>query len=178
MTQQLQSIEELRDELSTSTIRFLLGVRAHLRDYPQLNRLTEGVESSDRAIAHGAAMMLSDFAGTPPPLGWFEISTLLDSYYFYTGCMMGTLYYVVDSVLNHYKRNELPFNDGGLSVQTDGLIPHIERQALKYEQKWEQAKRDKKIQMNIEMSRGTGTPGSEYELLSTWSNLHGTTGAV
>ena len=164
MTAELDGTEGLSDTLAT----FIEGVRAFLRDYPQLNRLTDGVETSTGMIAHAAAQMLADFAGTPPNLGWFELTTLINERYMYSHCLIGTAYFVLLSVLNHYKRNELPFNDGGLAVQTDGLIPHVERQMAMYKRDWDQAKRDIKISMNIDYCRGVDSPGSEYQRLSTW----------
>lgn len=154
--------------ISTTFINFVAGVRSFLRDYTVLNRLTDGVESSDRAIAHAALMMLYNFAETSPPLGFFTLETLIETHYMYTSCLKGTAYYVLDSVLCLMLRNEVPFNDGGLTLDTPSLIAGVERQAMKLRQEWEEIKTTKKIQLNIEGMQGVSSPGSEYALLHAW----------
>jgi hypothetical protein len=86
----------------------------------------------------------------------------------YHACLTGAAYYTLMSVLNLMKRNEVPFNDGGLNVDIPALIPHIERQALLYREQWEQQKLDKKIAMNIEGVYGIDSPASEYSIIQGW----------
>src|SRR5690606_16366494 len=47
-------------------VHFVHGVRAYIRDFPELNRLVSGEESTDRQIAWSVLDALSDFNGTPP----------------------------------------------------------------------------------------------------------------
>src|SRR6185369_5980936 len=44
---------------------FVQLVRLYLRDFPELNRIVSGEESSDRQIAWAILDALSDFNGTP-----------------------------------------------------------------------------------------------------------------
>ena len=55
---------------------FIQTVRYFLRDYPELNRIVKGEEHSNRMIAFAIMDFLSDFAGTPPFIGYFTIDDL------------------------------------------------------------------------------------------------------
>ena len=59
----------------------LLGViglvRAKLRDYPELNRLIEGRETSDREIAFAIMETIDDFNTTPPLIQNFNLESFL-----------------------------------------------------------------------------------------------------
>ena len=46
--------------------RFVNQVRMYLRDFPELNRLVDGYESSDRMLAWAVIDALDDFNNTPP----------------------------------------------------------------------------------------------------------------
>ena len=62
----------------TDTFRaFVQTVRGYLRDFPELNRLVAGEESTDRQIAWSVLDALTDFNGTPPFLGPFALEDLL-----------------------------------------------------------------------------------------------------
>lgn len=152
---------------------FVNGLRDFLRDYAPLNRIVENVETSDRMLAHSTLMMLSDFSGSPPPLGWFDLDRLVDTHYMYHTCIAGAAYYTMMSVLNLMKRNELPFNDGGLTVDTPALMAQIERQAILFRDQWERQKRAKKISLNIEGVYGVDSTSSEYATINDWVGRSG-----
>lgn len=167
MTQQLASLSAV-DGITPTFHRFVAGVRAYLRDYPELNRLLDDQESSDRAIVHGVMQMLSDFASSPPLLGWYSLETLVDDNYMYQPCLAGTCHFVLMSVLAHYRRNEIPFSDGGLSVNTPALIVEMRDQAMLMKGEWEAQKTKIKVSWNIEGMYGVSGQGTEYQAINTW----------
>jgi hypothetical protein len=63
------------------------------------------------------------------------------------------------------KRNEIPFSDGGISVNFQPLIQMLEAEALRYKQEWENFKMQKKIELNIAGALGTNSPGTEYSII-------------
>jgi len=63
--------------VSQTTKDFVQMVRLFIRDYPELNRLVAGEESSDRQILWAVLDALADFNGTPPFIGNSSIEDLL-----------------------------------------------------------------------------------------------------
>lgn len=167
MAAELESLSDIKD-VSETFKNFVDGLRAYLRDYEVLNRLTDGKETSNRMLVHSVLMMVSNFSSTPPPLGWFSLESLVDTHYMYESCIAGASYYTIMSVLNLYKRNELPFDDGGLRVDTPAMIAWMEKQAFVFKEEWETAKIAKKIQLNIEGCHGIESASSEYATLQGW----------
>jgi hypothetical protein len=101
---------------------YLDQVRARLRDYAELNRLVEVVESPDKVVAKFLVQAIDWFNGTPPALSvyysWadFPNRTLLIDI---------TLMYILESVALLDIRNLLPINDG-----SGVASPHQKGQAL------------------------------------------------
>lgn len=164
---EIKTIEDL--ELSEKEKNFLLSIRSFLRDHEQLNRITEGLEHSDRIVAQSVTALLSDFASTPPPLGFFSLTSLLDDYYLYDPMLKFCASWLIDSVVNLMMRNEIPFSDGGISIQFSNTIPHLKQQSNKYRQEWELTKKNRKISMNVSGVYGVDSPTSEYYLLQSWA---------
>lgn len=92
-------------------------VRHFLRDYEEINRLNEGEESVDRDIAAAIMFTIDDINMTPPPVTK-NLQQMVDSGW--AGLIVaGAVIWLYKSLLAHYDRNNLKFNDGGL--MTTGL---------------------------------------------------------
>jgi len=102
------------------------SVRAYMRDFPELNRLITGQESSDRQIQWAIMDTLDEWNATPPFLGKATlrnmppISMLRD----------GIAAYLIESVAILQTRNEVSFSDGGLTVQIAPARANLQISAL------------------------------------------------
>jgi hypothetical protein len=132
-------------------------VRMYTRDYPELNRLIEGEESSDRMIVWALIDVLDDFNSTPPPLN-FNLNQIPKSIIRY-----GVVSVLLESVMLLAIRNQLPYSDGGINVNIDkvGQLMQV-RQMMNAS--YEQKKREYKISANI--AAGYGEIASEYWIIS------------
>jgi hypothetical protein len=166
MTAQLQGLSGIPG-VSEVFNAFIQTVRLFMRDYPQLNRLTRGEESSDRMIAWAILDFLSDFSTTPPPLGRFTLDDLFEKGYQHLA-LRGTVTALLQSVGLLTTRNSLAFTDGGISVNLD-KTPQIMGWTRDFMSKYEQLKVQVKVAMNIEQLLGT-TQGvfSEFYFVNGW----------
>jgi hypothetical protein len=161
MTAQLQGLSGIPG-VSPKFNSFIQTVRLFMRDHTQLNRLIKGEESSDRMIAWAILDFLSDFAGTPPPLGYYTLDQLLEMYY-QSFALRGTVVALLQSVGLLQTRNHLPFSDGGISLEVSNKAPMWMQWIRDFQNKYEQEKVARKISMNI--SQMFGNPSgicSEY----------------
>lgn len=127
---------------------FIQTVRLFMRDHPQLNRLVKGEEHSDRMIAWAILDFLSDFAGTPPPLGYFELEQLFQMHY-QSFALRGTVCALLESVGILQTRNHLNFSDGGISVGVSDKAPMLMQWINTFRNKYEQEKMQRKVSLNI-----------------------------
>lgn len=136
-----------------------------MRDWPELNRLIEGVESSNRFIGYCVWLAIDEW-NTTPPLSSHSLSDFPSRVIL----LNLTLIHLLTSVGILKSRNRFRYNDGGFSVET-------ETQADEY-QRWVQLLRatsqasDQKIQslkraLNIEGGWGAGI-GSTYGFINGW----------
>lgn len=151
---------------------FIQTVRMFTRDHPQLNRLVKGEESSNRMIALAIHDFLSDFAGTPPNLGFFSLEDLFTRYY-QSFALRGTVVSLLESVGILQTRNHLNFSDGGISVGVSDKSPMLMQWIAQFRNKYEQEKIQRKIAMNIENAMGTSMVPSEYAFLNGWLGTYG-----
>lgn len=139
-------------------------VRAKMRDYPALNRLTDGVESSDRDIVRAMLLMLSDYNTTPPLLGdatlaGFPSADLL---------VRGTIIQLLEELVLLQSRNLLPYADGQTQIATEnpqlylGLINQLKSEYENKKFKFKQAKN-----LNDALGVQVGV-SSEYLLINGW----------
>ena len=143
------------------------SVRFFMRDFPELNLLVRGVETSDRMIAWATVDFLSDFNVTPP----FSTLSLDDIILGYNGASFaryGTVITVLQSLMIFYARNHLPFSDGGLSVNIMDKAPIIQSMLQLFQSVYEQQKRQIKTAINIQGILDSGPSGvhSDYYALS------------
>lgn len=144
---------------------FVPEVRAYLRDFPELNRLIQGEESSNRMI-HYCVRLAVDEYNTTPPLTTYGITNFPSRFVL----LHLTIIHLLHSVGILHSRNRFSYSDGGFSVET-------EQQEALY-QRWIQLMRSQvqplmekqKIALNIERGWGAGV-GSEYGWIHGWYGL-------
>lgn len=164
MTQQLpglSGIPGLSDEFNA----FIHMMRLWMRDYPQLNRLIKGEESSNRLIAWAAIDFLSDFNQSPPPLGSYTLEQLLNLGYT-SLARYGTAINLLQSVGLLQTRNQLNFSDGGINVAVSDKTPTLMSWINMFQQKYEQDKLKIKVSLNIRQILGEVGLHSEYYFIN------------
>jgi hypothetical protein len=145
--------------------RFKSEVRGYIRDFPELNRLITGEESSDRMIQYCVFLALDEY-NTTPPLSSNTVSDFPSRVIL----LQLTLIHLLTSVGILKSRNRFVYNDGGFSVQT-------EQQDSSYVQ-WISLLRSQvdpkvtrlKIALNISGGYGASLP-SEYAWINAWYGL-------
>ena len=167
MTAELQGLSGIPGTSETFNA-FIQTVRLFTRDHPQLNRLVKGEESSDRMIAWAILDFLSDFAGTPPPLGYFALDDLFELHY-QSFALRGTVVALMQSVGILQTRNQLQFSDGGISVGVSDKTPMLMQWIRDFQNKYEQEKVQRKVSLNIAslLVGNSGVP-SEYFFINGW----------
>lgn len=151
---------------------FIQTVRLFMRDHPQLNRLVKGEEHSDRMIAWAILDCLSDFAGTPPPLGYYSLDQLLEMHY-QSFVLRGTAIALLQSVGILQTRNHLNFSDGGISVGVSDKTPALMQWIRDFQTKYENEKTQRKVSLNI--AQLLGEPSgihSEYFFVNGWYGVY------
>mgnify|MGYP001579391306 CR=1 FL=1 len=144
------------------TRQFVSEVRAYIRDFPELNRLIAGHETSDRLMEYMVWLALDEW-NTTPPLSSQTVETFPSR----AILLSLTLCHLLTSVGILKSRNRMPYSDGGFSVDT-------ETQDDSYP-KWIQLLRSQvnprilqlKIALNIAGGWGTSVR-SEYALIHGW----------
>lgn len=105
----------VNSQLIKTVQAYIALVRAKMRDYPELNRLTDGVESSDRNIATALLLALDDFNNTPPLI---NASTLAE-FPSVDLLVRGAIIQLIESLGLLQTRNRLPYADGQIQIQTE-----------------------------------------------------------
>lgn len=150
---------------------FVQSVRYFLRDYPELNRIIKGEEHSNRMIAYAVMDFLSDFAGTPPFLGYFTIEDLCNMH-MQSFATRGTCITLLQSVAMLQTRNQLTFSDGGISVGISDKSPLLMQWVRDFQNKYEQQKSQIKIALNIAQLFGNSGVHAEYFFVNGWYGIY------
>lgn len=161
---ELQGISGI-EGLSNSFINFVRMMRLWMRDFPQLNRLIRGEESTDRFIVWAVLDFLSDFSQTPPPLGMYTLDTILELGYTNLA-RYGTAIALLESVGLLQTRNQLNFSDGGINVGVSDKTPLIQSWISMFRRKYEQDKIKIKVSLNIQQILGESGVFSEYTFIN------------
>ena len=137
-------------------------IRATLRDYPELNRLMIGKETSDREIAMAVMMALEDWNNTPPLLTAvgltdFPAKNLL---------IDGSIVRILLSVGLLQTRNHLTYTDGqGVQNGISDKGPAMQQWANLFASSYEQKKVQLKRAINLRDALGGRPVGVSTELL-------------
>lgn len=136
-------------------------VRTYLRDFPGLNRLTKGYESSPRMIAWAIIDALDDWNSTPPFIDLVSITNMPSRHLICRGATISLL----ESVGLLQTRNHLTFSDGGITV-TAGNPQLIMQWLAMFKANYEQKKQAFKASMNIERAMDGAGTYSEYFVIN------------
>jgi len=170
MSQELQGLTGVSGTSETFN-SFVQSVRFFLRDYPELNRIVKGEEHSNRMIAFAVMDFLSDFAGTPPFIGYFTIEDLCRMH-MQSFALRGTVITLLQSVGMLQTRNQLSFSDGGISVSISDKSPLLMQWIRDFQNKYEQQKNQTKISLNISQLFGTSGVHAEYFFVNGWYGIY------
>ena len=158
--------------VSPTTRAFVKLVREFMRDFPELNRITRGEESSDRQIAWAVLDALSNFNGTPPFIGRISLEELLQRDQTYLLLRM-TVVSLIESLGQLQTRNHINYSNGGINVGVSDKTPML-MQWLQYFRSYTEQMRDRvKVSMNIESILGPNNYGvmSEYWVINSSYSL-------
>jgi hypothetical protein len=133
-------------------------IRLYLRDFPELNRLIAGEETSNRMIAWAIVDALDDWNTTPPFIG----NATIDNFPSVSLLREGTVILVLESVGLLQTRNQLSYSDGGISVQVSNKAPLLLQWIQLFRSSYETKKNRMKASMNIEQAMGGTGTFSEY----------------
>jgi hypothetical protein len=137
-------------------------VRLYLRDFPELNRLTQGYEHSPRMIAWAIVDALDDWNATPPFIGTIGIENFPSKSLLCRGATIALL----ESVGLLQTRNQLNFSDGGISVSVSDKAPLIMSWLQMFKQSYEDKKTRFKSSANVEMAMDGAGTFSEYFIIN------------
>lgn len=141
--------------------QFAEVVREFMRDHPELNRLTQGVEHSPRLIMWAIADAIDDWNTTPPLIGPVSILNFPSRHLL----LRGTVINLLESLGLLQTRNHLTFSDGGIQVGVSDKTPLIQSWIQMFRNAYEVKKNKLKVAINIEQGWGGGVH-SEY----LWTN--------
>lgn len=127
--------------------RLAAFVRAYIRDYDEVNRVVDGLESSDKDIKIAAIACLSEFNNTPPVTS-YTIATFPSTYLLLIGTIIHLLYGI--GILQ--TRNFLPASGEGVASPDN---PQFNMTwASKMEAKYEKDMKQLKVYINIRECQG------------------------
>lgn len=145
--------------------RVIARVRRRMRDYAVLNRLVEGEESSNRFIAGAIDTVISNWNSTPPLVGGVDVRSIAPPSELSGTFEDAIIAELLDSVAILQERNNLPYNDGQISVSSSSKGSAYLRIAQKYAARHELHRQRYKMALNIQGGWGEGI-GSDYAALS------------
>ena len=141
---------------------WLIGaIRAKMRDYPELNRLIDGVETSDRMIAMAIMETIDDFNNTPPLIESYSLSNFPSV----SLLIRGSIINILESVGLLQTRNQLTYRDGDIPIGVSDKTPLLFNWITLFTNRYEQQKIRLKKALNLRGAlNGTGI-SSEYQLV-------------
>lgn len=134
-------------------------IRLAMRDNaPADNMLLDDIEFDSAEISQAVLRPIQYWNETPPP-----IRPLLTTktFPFREMWLLGIQAYLFDMVANHYRRNQLAYNAGGVSVDDKNKEQQYRAASNQLTQQFREMLRAKKIEINISLF--SGTLGSPYQ---------------
>lgn len=146
---------------------FVQLVRGYTRDFPELNRLIVGEESTDRQIAWSVLDALSQFNGTPH-FTQMSLDELLQRNQHNLMCRM-TVISLIEQVGLLQTRNHINYSTGGINVGVNDKTPLLMQWLQYYRGTTDQLLQRVKVAINIEGILGPSNSGvmSEYWATNT-----------
>ena len=140
---------------------FVSHLRQYLRDFPELNRLIDGQETSDRMLAWAVIDALDDFNNTPPFIGNHTVG----SFPYKSLLLRGAVIAVLESVTMLQMRNQMQYSDGGITVSVSDKGPLLMQWISMLQGSYERKKVQYKMSRNIESAMtGEGIMSDYYFL--------------
>ena len=137
-------------------------IRLYLRDFPELNRLIKGEETSDRMIAWAVVDALDDFNSTPPFIGSYGLSNFPSTSLLREGATIR----ILESVGLLQLRNQMNYSDGGITVSVSDKSQFLMSWTNMLRQSYEQKKVRIKSSINVEMAFEGDGIHSEYFVIN------------
>jgi len=133
-------------------------LRLHLRDSsPVESLLLDSVMFTDVEIISAITLPIEEFNETPPQLGRYTTQNFPFRYH-WREAICGNLFLMV---AEQYRRNQLAYSAGGISVDDQNKMLLYEQAAQVRLQKWRTWMRGKKIELNV--AQGFAVIGSSYD---------------
>jgi hypothetical protein len=148
--------------MTQTTRDFVQMVRGYIRDFPELNRIVAGEESSDRQIAWAVLDALADFNGTPH-LTAYSLEDLLQRNQ-HALLLRMTVISLVESVGLLQTRNHINYSNGGINVGVNDKTPLLMNWLQYFKASTDQMKQRVKVALNIEGILGPSNSGVHSEL--------------
>ena len=148
--------------------QFAGEVRGFVRDFPELNRLISGEESSNRMIRYCCELAIDEW-NTTPPLSGHAITNFPSRVIL----LHLTMIHLLTSVGILKSRNSFAYSDGGFTVQTDEHDTRYQRWIQFFRSTGPASRhaiQQLKISLNIQGGWDAGV-GSEYGWLHGWYGL-------
>jgi hypothetical protein len=145
---------------------FTQEVRDYIRDFPELNRLIRGAETSNRLIQYCAWLAIDEYNTTPPLMGTYSIANFPSR----SILLQLTIVYILMSSGILHSRNRFSYNDGGYQVETEQQEALYQRWIQLIRSQMQPRLQQLKVAMNIEAAWGGGV-GSEYGWIHGWYGL-------
>jgi len=147
------------DDLLKQLQALIDDIRLEMRDYPELNRLMEDIENSDRMIALAIRNVVDTFNGIPPAIrSKFDWSTFPSRSLLITG-VIGRLQ---RGQADLDTRNYYPASDGQVGIPSRQKGQMVERAAMA---KWQEFKQDAgELKVSLNFREGLGGVGVASEV--------------
>lgn len=138
-------------------------IRLYLRDFPELNRLISGEETSDRMIAWAVVDALDDFNSSPPFIGNYGLSNFPSLSLLREGAVIR----ILESVGLLQTRNQLSYSDGGIQVSVSDKGSMLMGWIQMFRNSYEQKKTRIKASLNVEQAMAGAGVSSEYFVVNS-----------
>lgn len=145
--------------------RMIEEVRFFVRDYSELNRLTSGLDHSDRHIFWAILDTISDWASTPPFIG--QDLAMVAEKGWWSVFLRGVVISLLESLGLLHMRNYLSYSDGGVNVQTENPAM-IQAWLQMFKNEYEQKKQRILIAQNISNALSGGGVHSELVYVNSF----------
>ena len=156
----------------SQTLRdFVQVVRGYTRDFPELNRIVKGEESTDRQIAWAVLDAMSYFNGSPPFTA-ISLEDLLQRNQHALLVRM-TVITLIESVGLLQTRNHINYSSGGTNVGVNDKTPLLMNWLQYFKSTTEQMMTRVKVSLNIEGILGPSNQGVPSELMAINSSYIG-----
>ena len=138
-------------------------VRSKLRDFPELNRLIAGYESSDKQIALAMLETVDDWNTTPPLID----STTILNFPSISLLVNGTIIHLLTSIGLLQTRNHMSYSDGqGIQTSVSDKTPMLLQWLNLFTSQYERKKVQLKQAINLRDALNGSGVSSEYMLIN------------